>query len=405
MSSLFRSAWRGSYTLVKREYCKIFSEERFTGVRDEIVKSAVENTLPLSNTEKFFINPTELYEGVVIVLKSPGFNCKGVLIIKYSYYFTLMFRLFRMDRVAQYYHIVLEPSWAGYADVSILAYTKLSHPVFVMTYESRDRQFLENLNSNLISVDVGPSWWVDHNLFRPASAENKNYDVVMVASWDTFKRHHKVFKALSKLRKEGHKLDVALAGYSTLEARQRIEKLAIYYNVVDQITFFEKIPPKEVSELFGQSKLNILWSRFEGNNRSIVEGMFCNVPAIVRDGHNYGERYFYINDQTGRFVAEKDLPTAILEMVGGDCDFSPREFVMSTMTYSHASKILEQRIANAVGESMEKTLALKVNELDGMRYVDPDQIREFSSDYEFLSEQLYENTPRNHNTIQSVFIE
>ena len=390
MSSLFRSGWAGSFWLVSREYKKIFDSEADNHkLREELCRDAIAGTTPLSNTEKFFRNPEELFEGIAIVLKKRTENEKGVLLIKYSYYFTLMFKLFDMEYISQNYALVLEPSWAGYADMSILVYTTLSEPVLVMTYEDRDKRFINDLNSNLRTVDIGPSWWVDPTVFQPDSRLEKKYDLIMVAAWDAFKRHHFFFRAIRKLKNEGIILKIALAGYSTSTTKESVWELAEFYGVEPQIDLYDKVAPKDVSHLFQISRINILWSRFEGNNRSIIEGMFCDVPAIMRQGHNYGQEYPYINARTGVYSSERGLPETIKTMLKDLNRFSPRKFVEKEMSCFKAIDLLRQRISEIHGVQFgESDIVLKINELDGMRYFHEQEQSSFDSDYKILASAL-----------------
>lgn len=385
MSKLFRSGWVGSFSIVTKECQEIFVSCSNIEKKENIISLAIENTAPSANTEKFFLDPKELFEGVLIVLRSPERGVKGVILIKYSYYFTLMFKLFNMKELARLYHIVLEPSWAGFADISILAYTSIGSPVFIMTYESRDEKFIRKLESNLVPISIGPSWWVNHDIFTPSDGTyEKKYDLVMVASWDPFKRHQKVFKVLKSLKESGVVLKVALAGYSVGGSKDRVIKLALFYGIQDQLVFFEKIPPKKVSELFRSSKLNILWSRFEGNNRSIIEGMFCDVPVLIRKGHNFGEEYSYINPRTGMFVEERKLGQTILEALSNRRNFHPRSFVMKNMSFQNATRILADKISEYDDNLNTSRLAYKTNELDGMKYYDPADKKKFQYDYQIL---------------------
>ncbi|WP_179959370.1 glycosyltransferase [Marinobacter changyiensis] len=381
LSSLFRTGWAGSAWLVTGECRRLFSTDNPVG--RALSRQTIDATQPLSNTRKFFDDPTQLFEGVVIILKAATATEKGVLLVKYSYYFSLLFKLFDVEELARHYHLVLEPSWAGYADPGILCYAHLREPVFVMTYEGRDRDFIQRLGANLVPVDIGPSWWVDHRMFRPLPEIAKRFDLIMVAAWDPFKRHHALFRALRQLARRGRPIQVALAGYSTTTNAERILELADYYGVRSSLTIFDKVPPNQVADLFRQSRLNLLWSRFEGNNRAIIEGMFCDVPVIVRAGHNYGEHYFYINDETGRFATEAELPDTIMAMLDQAERFEPRAFVGEWLSCERATEVLAGVIAEH-DPNWQGELAIKVNELDGMRYAETDASARFEADYRFL---------------------
>src|SRR5262249_39626937 len=154
-------------------------------------------------------------------------------------------------------------------------------------------------------------------------------DVVMIASWAKFKRHHRFFAALRTLRAAGATPRVALLGYPVDSTRAEIWTLARYYGVADQLDVREWAPPDVVTQYLNRAKVNGIWPRREGVNRAIIEGMFAGVPCIVREGFNYGYRYPYINDQTGCFSSERELPQKLLWMLDNYWRFSPRDWVMA----------------------------------------------------------------------------
>src|SRR5262249_46366606 len=148
------------------------------------------------------------------------------------------------------------------------------------------------------------------------------------ASWAKFKRHHRLLSALARLRARGERLRTILVGYEVDFTIDHVRRLADYYGVADQVELYERLPPAPVNELLNRARVNVLWSRREGFNRALIEGMFAGVPCILREGHNYGHHYPQINAQTGCFATERDLPDQLLHMTRNHEAFTPREWVM-----------------------------------------------------------------------------
>lgn len=325
-----------------------------------------------------------------LVVKTARPSEPGVIVIDYSYVFPLMHGLFDLPRIAERYTIVLEPSWAGASNPDILLYTQLSQPVYVQTIEPRDRDFLNALDTNLRVVPIAANWWVDPRLAPTPTAE-RDIDVIMVAAWADIKRHWRVFRALRGLRRRGHHLKVALVGYRYDRTREDIEALAAHFGIRDQVTTYERISQEEVSALLARSKVHVLWSRRECANRAIVEAMLADVPVIVREGLTFGFKYPYINEQTGRFVAEKDLAQAILETIATRDRYRPRAWVLANMTCERATAVLNDHLkANALasGAPWTEDLVVKTSTLDTQRYFNPDDMARFEADYRFLESCL-----------------
>jgi glycosyltransferase involved in cell wall biosynthesis len=351
----------------------------------------VERLAPIPGTLRFLENPCRLLGTRVLVIKSPGPNEKGVLLIDNSAVFPVVARTFDLGQISRRYHFVLEPSWSGFCDLDILCYAQFDFPVFVEAYEPRDAAFLETIGSNLIPVPTAANWWVDHRLFSPLPNAVKDTDVIMVASWAKFKRHDRLLEALARLRAGGRRLKTILVGYPVDFSLDRIYRLVKYYDLADQVELFEGLPARDVNALLNRARVNVLWSRREGINRAIIEGMFAGVPCLVRAGFNYGYRYPYINPQTGCFTGEKELPDRLLWMVRNHEQFSPRDWVMANLTCQQATAILGEAIRNRAsleGECWTRGLAVKVAHLHTMCYWDEDDRKRFEPDYAFLRSAL-----------------
>lgn len=390
LSKIYRTGWAGSKSPVIYIVRKLFdsSNSEFQKI---FTNQLVDDVVELDNTKRFFEDPSALFKGVCIVLSPHSETHKGVLLIKYSYYFPLMFKLFNMQSIADNYHLVLEPSWAGTCEPGILAYATLNTPVFVMSYETRDTAFLTGISTNLIDVKLSSNWWVDHRKFDSVNNTDKDIDIVVISAWAGFKRHYFIFKALQELKKKYPKVRVALIGYPGDLNLQDVKDMASNMHVDDLISFHEWLPPDEVSQLLQRSKVNLLWSRFEGLNRAIIEGMFCNVPCILREGFNYGDKYPYINEKTGLFSSESDLADNLKYMIENHENYSPREYVLSNHTCIKATEILKEKI-NEVEITAEmtatKSLSVKINALHGMAYFESDERNQYSDDEAYILQQL-----------------
>jgi glycosyltransferase involved in cell wall biosynthesis len=353
-----------------------------------LFRAHAEHLRPATHTQKFFEEPIRMLGPMVVVLKKSRPNEKGVISILYSYALPLFAKLFDIERIAKDYFFVLEPSWSGYCNLDILCYSQLDCPVFVQAYEPRDEEFIRSLCTNLIPVPVSNNWWVDHRIFRPLPDVSKDVDVIMVAGWAHFKRHHQFFHSLMKLRRKGIVLKTVLVGYPMGQSRDDVFEAAAYYGVQEQLELYEFIPAEEVNYHLNRAKVNVVWSRKEGVNRAIIEGMFAGVPCILREGFNYGYHYPYINGSTGCYSSEVDLPNKLLWMARNHQRFSPREWVLRHMSCEKANAILSEsikRLSLQMGEKWTEEPVVKVNGLHGMQYWNSQDQNKFDEDYNFLT--------------------
>jgi len=347
----------------------------------------VEGLTSSSGTARFHDDPARLLGSRVLVLKSPAANEKGVLLIDYTFALPLFAKCFDLTAISRQYHIVLEPSWSGYCDLDILCYAQLDAPVFIQAPEPRDALFLRRLGCSFVPVPLGDNWWVDHRVFRPLPGVAKDVDVVMIGSWGRYKRHHSFFAALAELRARGAELNAILLGYPGDYTREDILRQAQHYHVDDQLEIYERLSAAEVNEQLNRARVNLVWSRREGCNRSSIEGMFAGVPCILREGFNYGQRYAHINPQTGSFSSERDLPDRLLWAIQHFQSFSPHQWVLENMSCQRATAVLENTIretALARGENWTRGLAVKVTYVDRMQYWNEDEAKNFAADIDCL---------------------
>lgn len=374
IESFFRAALRGDSGRVA------------SGLRKSL-STYPSNLAPTSQTAPFHRDPERLLRTCMIVLKSPSDRERGVVYMYYSYVYPLFLKYFDSASIAARYYIVIEPSWSGYCDHNVLCLHRLGQPIFVGSIEPRDTALLRSMGSNFIPVYMGGNTWIDADVFKPLPDVDKDIDVVCVSSWAWYKRHWSIFKALRTLKSRGVWLKVALVGFSIDLGLEDIRKLARYYGVEDRLEFHENLSPAQVNIVFNRSKVNLLWSRREGVNRAIIEGMFANVPCVLRKGFNYGYHYPYINERSGAFASDDDLPDVLMNVIANYTTYSPRDWVLSTMTPEASTARLNAAIkaeAERTGEVWTRDIALKSSTLDGLDYKNASDRLRFQQDYDYL---------------------
>ena len=383
LTAVHRAAYlRASDTIVEHLLRSAFQDADFARPLRQACRAYIDHQDHSQNVP-VAADPNRLLGPLAMVLRSPSDDHKGVIVLQYNYVFPIFAHLFDVAAIAERYHIVLEPSWSGFCTPDVLCYAGLAPNVFVQAFEPRDRRFVATLGCGFVPVPTSTNWWVDHRVFRPVSAVHKDADVIMVAAWGPYKRHGMFFRALRTVRKSRPDLRVILVGYPLGLTKDEILALAASYGVEEMIECLENLTQAEVNVQLNRAKVNVLWSRKEGVNRAIIEGMFANVPCIVRDGFNYGHRYEYINAATGAFSTETDLPSTLIRMLNRWETYQPRQWVMEHMSCQRSTEILRKVVD---GGRDSPPLAVKVNGLHGMHYWTPEDAGRFDSDYRYLSD-------------------
>jgi len=330
--------------------------------RDGIVESIASRTTDSPQTA-----PVRLWQ-YGIVLKAP--RCekdrvveKGVLLLKNTERIDAFRRSVAMRSLLEQYTLVLEPSWSGYANPILLSFcTFREHPIVVMSPCQADHHFLERLNANLRPTSIGASDWVDPRVFRPLDGYEKRFDAVMVARWTRAKRHHLLLRALRRIADPSYRVAIVAGTFAGVD-RGTILAMIDDYHLSSQITVFEDLDPAGVNEVLNQSKVNVLLSRQEGSNRSLFEGFFAGVPGLAF-ANNIGIPVSHFTPQTGRLIAENELPAALLYFREHWTDFDPRAWAMANITPDLTTarlNLLLRRLARERCEPWTRDIVAKSN--------------------------------------------
>lgn len=331
----------------------------------------------------------------VMVLKKSACSEKGVIILKYARTFEAFASIFDMQELFKRYLIVLEPCWAGYCDPSILMFISPGNKVFVQCFTEEDHEFISSLGSALVPVRLGPADWVDSDLFKPLSADEKTYDLAMVANWAVHKRHEELFKALKKIK--NRKVRVLLIGFKwggrTIDDIKAMARSL--ENPCIDIEIIENLTQQQICERLSRTKAYVFLSWKEGDNKALVEAMFADLPAIIYE-HSIGGAMSRLNEYTGIATTYEELDSKILYMLDNYKRFSPREWALKNTGSANSTSKLNNYIKDAclkTGEPFTIPIVEKTNS-PNLAYKDS-AIREFfKDDYAFIKRSVREKWQR-----------
>ncbi len=284
---------------------------------------------------------------------------RGVLIINFSTTFIDVLKELDCERLLEEYWVVLEPSWAGYALPEILAWTRFNCPILVEASEIKDRELILCLDSNLIPVSYGASDWVEHSVFSsPRQGEEKIYDSIFVANYNSIKRHYVYFSALREIIKELPDYKAAMVCGDWGGSRPEVLNLISDYGLDGVVSVFEEIPQKELSVLINQSKVNVLLTLKEGSNRSLFEGMFAGAPAIVLK-ENVGVNKDYFTETSGMAISESNFIDALKHFYHNYNDYDARSWALDNISPEKTTEKLSEDIKSISGADYD--LPIKIN--------------------------------------------
>jgi glycosyltransferase involved in cell wall biosynthesis len=285
-----------------------------------------------------------------LVLRAPRWDAagthRGVLLIKFTETFRFFFHCVDIPLLSRYFHIVLEPSWSGYCLPEILFWTRHAERIVVQASEPLDREFLRDLDTNLVPIEIGASDWVDHRIFRPLGVE-KTFDVIYVANLTPMKRVNVYLRAVSEIVRQRPGFRAALVVSSFGGNKEEFEQMLRWYELGPQLTVLMNQTQSQLNDMVNRSKVSVLLSRKEGSNKTLFESMFADTPVILLR-NNIGVNKDYVNEHTGRLIDEPQLAATILEFVDGRIKTSPRAWAIENISAERSAQKLERALA-AIG--------------------------------------------------------
>lgn len=266
-----------------------------------------------------------------------GAREKGVVFISFESEWAKLLGQKDVRGFADRYTVVIAPSSSPHNFINYVFPQAYPEPVFTLISNAHDREVLPRISNRWIVVPLYASSWVNPDLYQPLPKEERAYDLLMVASWGKVKRHQALFSALRSMPKD---LRVLLVGQDQ-EGRSAdtIRELASWYGVADRFTILSNQRYAEVTKLFCQARSSIVLSKREGSCVVVAESLFADAPVALLQGAVMGSRGF-LNEQTGRFLDERNLARGLTDFVHNADHYRPRAWADQNISCWQSSQLL-----------------------------------------------------------------
>lgn len=338
----------------RRAYRFLMASHRanYNRASEFLIRRHLQRIAPLCFQGKTAPKEKELSDilGRSLILKEPvksgGDVEKGVLLIKFTETFSYFLRHVDCERLTEDYHVVLEPSWVGQALEEVLGWARCAEPVYVLTAEKLDYDFINSLDSNLKAIRVGSGEFVDYRVFKPLGNE-KIYDCVSIGNYSDYKRLHSYIFAIRDAVRENPSFRAALVCARWGGGRKnQIKDLIRELGLQDHIDIHERLSQAEVNVIIDQSCINVLLSRREGASKVLFEALFVDVPSIVL-AENLGVNKELFTPLSGMVVPEKKLASVLLQAREIYSKFSPRSWAMQNIAPERSIEKIRDAICAA----------------------------------------------------------
>jgi len=291
----------------------------------------------------FFPNSKRQLVQKAIILKRPKDTEKGVLFVAFEDNWLRLFRYGNIDKLAAQYDLVLSPTWSPPYDLPFLiAYRLWPSTLITILSNLEDAPVFHRLTPQVVTVPLLASSWVNPETFSVSQNNQKKFDVVILATFANYKRHFALFQAASRMRS---KPKVLVLGHKWGgRSRAVLEEEARLFGVLEQVTFAEALPDKEMIEMLQSAKVSVIMSLGEGSCVAVAESLFADVPVALIETANVGSRAF-INDQTGCFLRPGRIAQDLEEFIERSSTYRPREWMLANrMSHRDSSCILNEAL-------------------------------------------------------------
>ena len=251
---------------------------------------------------------------------------RGVVYISFENQWLRLLSMPNLADFAREYTLVLAPVWCPpHSLVSYLFPLYFPEPIVLLISDQKDLDYFPRISARYQMAPLLSSHWVNPDWFKPYLSEKKDLDIVMVANFGKYKRHHVLFRALRDMPTN---LRVVLMGQCQgNRTGASLLAEAKTFGVSGRFELLENQSDEKVFQTLARSKISLILSRREGSCVAVVESIFANTPVGMLIDAEVGSRQF-INDQTGRLFEHGNLAAQLLEFIANADRYQPRKWAL-----------------------------------------------------------------------------
>ena len=271
-----------------------------------------------------------------VVLKPRGDNGeKGVIFISFEYQWAKLLSLKNYDEFAKDYTVVVSPTWSPpHCAINYVFPRMWPDPVYCLISNIDDMEHFPRISDRYRMVELFASSWVKPEIYEPKPWSERSVDVLMLANFGIYKRHHVLFRALAQMPRD---MKVVLVGQPNGgRTREVLLREAAAFGVEDRFELRQQLTEQGVLDTLCDAKVSVILSRREGSCVAVVESIFADTPVALSSQAQIGSAVF-INEQTGRRVSEDNLAAELTDMVRASESFKARDWAIENEISAYGS--------------------------------------------------------------------
>jgi len=277
---------------------------------------------------------------------------RGVLLISFERQWIKLLHFHCADEVRERYILVLGPSWTPPHSLGVTVFPKLYPDRMLSTIShDNDMETLPRLSPRIAPVALLASNWVLPEDFSPLPHSQRDVDIVMVATFGKYKRHHALLGALRRMPRTVRVLLIGTNGELDAEG---IRALARSFGVENMLVDVRTEDYRGTARAFCRARISVMMSKREGSCQAVVESMFADTPVGILENAELGSRK-YVNPHTGGLLRESHLAEDIMTLLGRSGSMAPRQWVVEhDLCCRSSTRVLNEAIRRFAIDSGEE---------------------------------------------------
>lgn len=262
---------------------------------------------------------------------------RGVVYISFEAQWARLLNQQDVHEFTRRYLVVCAPSSSPHNIINYLFPHAYPDSYFTGISNPEDLTTLPRVAATMHVLPIYASQWVNPDLFHPLPRPEREFDLVMVASWGKVKRHHALFRAM---RRMPGSIRVLLVGQDQDgRTAATIRELAASYGVERQLTVMSNQPYPDVARHLANARASVVLSRREGSCVVVAESFCADTPAALLNDAVIGSRVF-INECTGQLLDARWLARDLMGFLERSNDFRPRTWAEQNISCYRTTALL-----------------------------------------------------------------
>jgi glycosyltransferase involved in cell wall biosynthesis len=274
---------------------------------------------------------------------------KGVIFFSADYEWTRLLALPNLKDFTERYTLVLSPGWSPpHCLIHYVFPAVYPEPFFSIISNVKDLETFLRISPKHVMVPLFASSWVNPAWFTPLPRKDRDIDLIMVANFGTFKRHHALFRAMQDMPKS---LRITLVGQDHVgRTEETIHQEARAFGVDGRFEVVRNAKHPDVMRLLCRAKASVILSVREGSCVVVAESMFADTPAALLHDAEIGSRAF-VNAETGRTLMHGDLGAQLTDFIARSDGYNARDWAIKNISCFRSTQILNEYIQSYVTAS------------------------------------------------------